>query len=368
MAKKKLYRRKDGLYEKILVIDGKRHAFRARTEREVMQKIAAYREQEDLGPTFETIADAWWEEHAPQIKYGSRAGYLAAKNRAVAYFRSDRIRDIEPADINALLLDIAHRGYAAKTVQKQLTVVRQIFLYALMRRYIRTLPTEGVSVPAGLPRSTRQLPPEEAVAVVKATRPNEYLLPALILYTGARCGEALALRWEDIDFAAGTIKIDKAVVYHSNQPVIEDTKTANAHRVVPLLTPLRALLTAQPDRTASKYVIGGGAPLTKSAMTKQWEKYCRAHGLAHPDEMRSRQAGRTVWACNLDRHVLRHEYATILLDAGIDPKVAQELLGHADLSTTLKIYTHIRQSRLAAAAATLNAFLSPECTGNTQCV
>lgn len=65
-----------------------------------------------------------------------------------------------------------------------------------------------------------------------------------------------------------------------------------------------------------------------------------------------------MWACEIDRHTLRHEYATILYDAGIDKMSAMEFMGHADLATTEKIYTHIRQSRLAGAAAQLDAFLT----------
>ena len=368
MARKKMYRRPDGLYEKMLVIDGKRCVFRGRSEREVMQKIAEYQVREERGPCFSEVAEDWWAEHEAKIKYGSRHGYLAAKRRAVEYFADDPVKSIEAADVNAFILYVARRGYAMKTVKNQLTVVRQIFLFAMMHRYIRTLPTDGVKVPSGLSHEERSLPSAEAVQIVKNTQPDEFLLPALILYTGARCGEALALQWRDVDFQSGVISISKAVVYHSNQPVISDTKTANAHRSVPLLAPLKVLLQQQTPRRADDYLIGGSEPLTKSAMTKRWEAFCRSHDLAHPNEVRSEKAQRTVWICELDRHTLRHEYATILYDAGIDSKVAQELLGHADLSTTLRIYTHIRQSRLSAAASTLDAFLQSNHTGNTQYV
>lgn len=367
MAKKKRYTRPDGLMEKSVTIDGKRHVFRARSEAEIMKKVAAFQQREDYGPTFKETADAWWEQHEPRIRYGTVHGYKSAMARAVEYFGTDRIKQIEAADVNAFLLHMAKRGYAQKTVKNQLTVLRQIFLYALMARDIKILPTDGVTVPQGLPRSSRELAPAEAVDIIKATSPDDFLLPALILYTGARCGEALALQWQDIDMKAGTISITKAIVHHSNFPVVSDTKTRNAHRIVPLLEPLRDILVQRDPHLPCDYVIGGAAPISKSALYKRWEGFCRAHGLAHKDEARSKKAGRTVWACDLDRHTLRHEYATILYDAGIDAKVAQELLGHADLSTTLKIYTHIRQKRLTDAAATLNSFLAPKNTENTQC-
>ena len=366
MAKRKRYTRPDGLQEKKITVNGKRRVFRGRSEAEIMQKIMEFREQEARGPRFETVAADWWEQHEPQIKYGSVHVYSAAKERAVEYFGQDYVKDIEAADVNAFLLYVAKRGYALKTVRNQLTVLRQIFLHALMNRQIKALPTDGVSIPAGLPRASRALAPAAAVEIIRSTGAGDFLLPALILYTGARCGEALALQWQDLDFQAGTISITKAVVYHSNRPVISDTKTANAHRCVPLLAPFRGILAQRGPHLPGEYLVGGAAPLTKSALSTAWERYCRAHGLAHKDEARSDKAGRTVWACDLDRHTLRHEYATILYDAGIDAKVAQELLGHADLSTTLNIYTHIRQSRMTQAAAALDTFLMPESTEKAQ--
>ncbi|PWL85901.1 MAG: hypothetical protein DBY17_07995 [Oscillospiraceae bacterium] len=358
MARRKMYQRADGLYEKKITISGKRHVFRAASEREVMQKIAAFQEREERGPSFEEEAVAWWVECEQKIRYGTVHGYQAAMRRAVEYFGQDAVRSVEAADIHAFLLYLAKRGYAHKTVKNQLTVLRQIFLHALMARHIRSLPTDGVSVPAGLSHHSRQLAPDAAIEAIKATGPEDFLLPALILYTGARCGEALALQGGDIDFHASRISINKAVVYHSNQPVISPTKTQKGERTVPLLRPLVKLLAQRGPHRPEEYIIGGAAPITKSALYRRWESFCRAHGLAHVDEERTRRAGRTVWACEIDRHTLRHEYATILYDAGIDKMSAMEFMGHADLATTEKIYTHIRQSRLAGAAAQLDAFLT----------
>lgn len=366
MAKKKMYQRLDGLFEKKLTIGGKRTVFRGKTEREVIHKIAAYEEKNERGAMFVDVSASWWEQHEPQLKYGSVHVYKAAKARADERYWDASVKDIDAAEIHAFLLTLAKKGYAHKTVKNQLTVLRQIFLFALMHRQIKTLPTDGVSVPSGLTHTTRNVLPPNAAKIIKNTQPDEFLLPILILYTGARCGEALALQWQDIDFKENTISISKAIVHHSNRPVVSETKTKNANRIVPLLAPLKKILDAQPSHIAAQYIIGGDAPLTKSAFCKQWERYCRNNHLAHKDEARTQKSGRTVWACDIDRHTLRHEYATILYDAGIDAKVAQELLGHADLSTTLNIYTHIRQSKLSEAATTLNAFFAAQGTVKAQ--
>lgn len=366
MAKKKMYQRPDGLYEKKITIDGKRIAFRGKSEREVMQKIAAFTDKKSKGRTFKEVSDEWWAEHESKIRYGSVHTYKAAKRRADDYFSDTPIKDIEAADLNAFILSVSNKGYASKTVSNQLTVARLIFTHALMQRDIRMLPTDGVKIPRGLSRGTRVLASTSVVNIVKGTKDDEFLLPALILYTGARCGEALALQWKDVDFKANTVSITKAVVFHSNQPVVSETKTQKANRIVPLLEPFRKMLEAREHDAESDYIIGGEKPLTRSALSKQWEKYCRDHGLAHPNELRSKKAGRTIWKCDIDRHTFRHEYATILFDAGITEKDAQELLGHSDISTTMNIYTHIRQNRIVQTANTLNSFLSEKGTEKAQ--
>lgn len=366
MPKKKMYKRPDGLYEKKLTINGKRKVFRGHTEREVLQKIADYQETAEKGRFFEVVAAEWWEVHQTKLKYGSLHTYKSAMNRAVDYFKGTRINEITAPEVYAFLLFVAQHGYAHKTVKNQLTVVKQVFLYALMNREIKELPTVGVAVPSGLSQESRSLAPDDVVKAVKAIKPDEFILPALILYTGARCGEALALQWKDFDFISGLVFINKAVVYHSNQPVISDTKTKNAVRCVPLLDPLRVLLEAQTPHSADDYIIGGAFPVTKSVLNTNWLNFCRAHDLAHINEQRTARAGKTIWTCNIDRHTLRHEYATILYEAGIQPRTAQELLGHADLKTTLDIYTHIRQNQLSQTSDKINDFLNQKSTVKAQ--
>ena len=106
MARRKRYTRPDGLREKSVTIGGRRHVFRGHSENEIMQKIADFREREERGPTFEEIAGEWWEQHEPLIRHGTVHGYKAAMGRAVEYFGSDPVKQIEAADINAFLLDL----------------------------------------------------------------------------------------------------------------------------------------------------------------------------------------------------------------------------------------------------------------------
>ena len=152
-----------------------------------------------------------------------------------------------------------------------------------------------------------------------------------LLYTGCRRGEALALRYEDIDYENKTILINKSLYWQGNKAEIKSTKTKAGTRSIILLDALAAKL---PKGTG--YVFGGDAPLTNTAFRRRWDKYIKISGVTA--------------TC----HQLRHLFATILYECGIDEKLAQELLGHSSITVTRNVYTHIRRQHLSAAAQMLN--------------
>lgn len=89
-----------------------------------------------------------------------------------------------------------------------------------------------------------------------------------------------------------------------------------------------------------EYVIGGAKPLSKSALNRYWEKYTKALGFGHAEKQGD------PWRPSIDRHQIRHEYATMLYEAGVDVLAAQTIMGHTDIATTQRIYTHVRESRI----------------------
>lgn len=165
------------------------------------------------------------------------------------------------------------------------------------------------------------------------------MLPYLILYTGLRKGEALALTYEDIDFTNNVIHITKSVYHESTSPKIKSPKTAAGVRTVPILAPLIDKLPAK----GKGYVFstdGGKTPLKHDEYNTMWETY-------------SAKTGITCTA-----HQLRHSYATMLFECGIDVKDAQDLLGHSTAAMTQDIYTHIRETHRQQTAQRLNEKLS----------
>lgn len=165
----------------------------------------------------------------------------------------------------------------------------------------------------------------------------------LILFTGCRRGEALALQWKDVDLTKNIISINKSVNYNGadqNKPVVsQHTKSAAGMRSVIILDCLKNRLEQQEEDNKEYYLFGGEKPLTKSAFRKRWQKYLKETDL------------------NITPHQLRRAYAMLLYDAGIDEKLAQDLMGHSSIQLTKNIYTHIRTSRKENAAKELNSFV-----------
>lgn len=336
MPRSRYYRRPDGLYEAIRVIDGKRVAFRAKKPQDVDRKIREYRSGQDEKKKFDAVADEWWNEHEPTIAWNTQKSYLPALERAKANFRGAAVSKITAQDVDSFVREFSRGGRSQKVVTTQLQIVRQILGYAVLKGYAATNAAQVVKPPRGLPREYRQPPTNAEVKAIKELA-GQHFLPALIYYTGMRWGEAMGLRWEDIDREAKLIHIRRSVYYVSTKPMIKTPKTDMGIRVVPLLDALAAVM---PKGKLRGYLFteeDGKSLLARSRAARLWSDW-------------QKDAGTTLTA-----HQVRHGYATALLEAGVDAKVAQRLLGHAQISTTLDIYTHVRDEAVRDAAARMNA-------------
>lgn len=192
-------------------------------------------------------------------------------------------------------------------------------------------------LPRNLTASKRELPDDAALEAVKSSSAPFSLFAKLCLYSGLRRGEVLALRYEDIDKAHHCIHITKAVEFVGNNPRIKPPKTKAGYRDAILLDVLAAQI---PKGKGYIFCREDGSLLSKIMFRDRWAEYCQAIG--H----------------DITAHQLRHGFATILFEAGVEDKDAQELMGHSSIAVTRDIYTHIRQSRRTQTAEKLNGFLS----------
>ncbi len=321
-----MYRDKKGLFRESVMIDGKRKVFSGKTKKDVLLKIAAYNIKQKDSLSFKNVAEMWKETNWDRLKFGSYRTYSPCLDRAIERFGHIDIDKIKPIEIQAWLKELGEK-YAFKTVGNHKSIVSQICDYAIVNLGVEMWnPCDRVKMPQGLRKSNRNALTEEERRAVLSTTPEEFQLGFLILFTGCRCGEAIALQMRDVDFENNLIHITKAVTHHGNQPFFSSTKTENGIRTVPLLPPLRQRL-EELHLPEDAFIVSGEKPLTKSALDKRWKKFCKEKGIS------------------IDRHSIRHQYATTLFEAGIDAKTAQDLLGHAQISTTMDIYTHISEQK-----------------------
>ena len=352
MAKKSRYhRRPDGLLETTRTDKrtGKRIHFYGHTDREIEEQIMAYTAAQERGRLFKDAAKDWKDEHWPTLAHSTARGYNAAYNRAVDEFGDTPIRQIRPQDIKRYINEFSRGGRSKKTVINQLLILNMIFSSAVEGGDIDFSPCTHISIPKNLSKVRREAASSEEEKAIKGSA-HIWLFPFFILYSGLRKGEALALTWADIDFDNDEIHVTKSVYYEHDRPKLKLPKTAAGIRSVPLLEPLKAALLQIQDRTPGHYIFSdtGDSPLTDRRYRTLWSHWANETGV-------------TATA-----HQLRHSYATMLFDCGIDVKDAQDILGHSTAAVTQDIYTHIRDTRRKLTAKTLNEKLrAAETTAET---
>lgn len=341
--KKKMYQRPDGLFEKIVTIDGKRVAFRGKTEKEVTHKMLAYQEKQELGRTFQEVAEEWKEPHWETLEYNSKKNYNPAYTRAIDHFGDIPINQISSNNINAFIIGFTKKGYARKTTATQLLIINLIMEYAMLQGDIKYNPASCVTIPKNLPKSKRELPSNTEIQIIENSVDCTFgLFAYFLLYTGCRRGEALAIQFKDIDKSKKMISIKKSVYHNSNSPEIKRPKTEAGNREVILLDKLAEKL---PTGKPNAYLFHNeqGGLLTASQFSKNWKLYLQESGLS-------------LFEPTITPHQLKHAYATILFESGISVKDAQELMGHSNIAVTQDIYTHITKYHKEETANILNSY------------
>jgi integrase len=195
-------------------------------------------------------------------------------------------------------------------------------------------------------------------------RTNDPLYPAVVLAatTGLRRGEVLGLRWADVDLDRGRAAIrqtlgavrDPDADSGTHRPTFGTPKTSRGERTVPLPAQTVAALRAHRKRQLQERLVVG------PDYTDQGLVFAEPDGNPiHPDrfarQFRARLAAADVPAIRF--HDLRHTWATLALQAGVHPKVVQEVLGHSSIAITLGTYSHVIPSMQEQAADTVAALV-----------
>ena len=361
---------------------GKRHAVCDRDPRKLYDKIAEREAPKAL--TFGDIADAWGREVLEHHKPGTRACYDKPFERAKDSFGGIPATELGAPDIYKLLSEMVRQGYSAKTVKMQRTVISQIYAHAIVDpkfgETVRYNPAAAAKLPSGMKKAVhREAPDDDVVADIRRRAGEAYfgLFALFLMSTGFRRGEALNVRWGSIDFKGKTISCSGQTIYRGGKSVSSKPKTEAGVRVVPLLPDLEAALLALKKiekPKADDYLFHGeqdaSQPMPESTYRRKWKHYCKDMGFVEDTaEARVSKQGKVyayhTYSVTLTPHVLRHGYATLLFEADVDVYTAQKLLGHADITTTMAVYTHLRERKKQASVGKLVSFVNDAFTASS---
>lgn len=351
-----MIKRADGRWQDQVKLPGmsKPKYFYGKTQKEVKQKMAAWQKEQVAGKSFEKVSQEWEVEHEKVSAYNTMRAYQAPLKRLREQFGSSKPGDITPDEVSAYLRYLAGRGYGQRTMSMEFAILNMIFDYSIVKGYASTNPCGPVKLPSGLPKAKRDMPTNEQLeAVKKGVKEPFGLFPYMLLYTGMRRGELLALRWEDIDLEAGVIHVSKSVYFAGSASIVKEPKTESGKRVVVILDALREVL----PEPGTGFVFGGDKPLTDYQFRSAWGAWAKAVGLG-PGGMKG---------TDVTPHQLRHAFATILYDAGVGEVDTMAIMGHSSIKVTREVYTHIRKERMEQTTKQINEYLREQASkGNAK--
>jgi integrase len=357
--------RSDGRYEaRVTLPDGKRKSFYGKTRQEVQKAMtAALRDVQQGRPipvgreTLGTYIGRWLADVvAPDLRASTYRSYeQLARVHVVPALGKLQLRDLDPARIRAFLNDKRAAGLSPGSVLRLYALIRQVLNQAHRDGLIAEPPTARMKAPTVPRYEAAMLTPEQARTVLNAFRGDR--LEALItvaLALGLRQGEALGLRWQDVDLNTGTLTVRYQLQRIKGVPTLVEPKTKGSGRTIALPAPVAEALNEHRVRQLEARLAAGsrwqerglvftstiGTPLDGVKVTRRFQDRLARGGLSR-----------------MRFHDLRHSAASLLLAQGVHPRVVMELLGHSDIRLTMNTYSHVIPQLTRDAADKMGAVL-----------
>jgi len=257
---------------------------------------------------------------------------------------SRKLSKLKSRQISAMLEDLIAAGHS-RTAQLVFVLLRAALKSAVRSEKIKVSPCDSVLPPRHRRADPRWWTPEELhrFAVFAQDRPFA-LAWQLALCCGLRRGELAGLRWSDIDQAAGLIRIRNQRQRVGGCLIDAPPKSAAGRRDIPIPPSLIPLLQRQQLLQEANAILVDIAPVY----------VCSPDGSAIAPEQLNRALAADVAAAGvrpINLHGLRHSMATLAVSLGVSMRVLQQLLGHADYSTTAGTYAHVLHSSEVSAIA-----------------
>lgn len=370
---------------------GKRHVIYGKTleelrekEKEVDRDISDGIKAEKRNTTINELFDLWC--HIKRgLKDNTFQNYKYMYNTFVRpKFGKLKISQVKKSDVKRFYNYLAdERGLQASTIDSIHTVLHQVFDLAVDDGYIRSNPSERVLKELKQAHCF-QTEKRKALTVAEQELLLDYLrntpqyrhwypIFAVMLGTGLRVGEATGLRWCDIDLDEGLIDVNHTLVYYSHGPQkgcsfnVNTPKTKAGERVVPMLGFVKEAFLEERENQketgiSCKASVDGytdfifvnryGDTQHLGTLNKAIRRIIRDCNDAQFEKSENPEVLLPHFSC----HTLRHTFTTRMCEAGVNIKVIQDALGHADVSTTLGIYADVTKDLRKDEFAGLDAY------------
>ena len=396
---KGIVQRKDGRYFARATIKGQtisiyhtnlkklKEEFEDAKYKAMVQQVASVKK--DL--TFNEWFDEWYDKYKkPTLKKSSTYNY---KSRVINLYGSrigtKGLSEIKQLHLQTCVADLLEQGYSPKTIREATGVLQQCFDAAIANGMMLCNPCIGVLIPENAPVKKRVLTQKEQdVFLDFITNSHNWYdeLYHVMFLTGMRVGEIAGLQDDDIDFVNKFIYVKHtlATVYVDGVKTEELTtpKTQHAYRAIPFFGETEKYLKLQIEkRDALKKRLGNrwrtkpefgnlvfctsmGSPANRYVVERDLNNVVKTYNKMA--EVESRYTGEEPFYIEkMHPHCIRHTVATRLLEKNMNPRVVQEILGHANYNTTLQ-YSHALSDFTKTEAEKIGNLLTPKkCVNNT---
>lgn len=305
------------------------------------------------------VADMWLPHHSTQVRVSTfKRDEELLRLHILPTIGPLRLSALRPLHVQRVLDGVAGKALSPGTQTLVYRVLSSSLGQALRWQLIAINPAKAVRPPR-VERPMLDVPDRDQIAqILDASRGTWIEQPVLLAAsTGMRLGETLALRWRDVDFETGVVRVTRAVEWSGRNFTFAQPKSSRSRRTINLPQfAIDALRRWRKDQNERHLMAGQewldldlvvddgvGGPHRTDSVSAAFRALMRRENI----EPRPRF------------HDLRHGYATRLLEAGVHPKVVSEALGHASVSFTMDRYQHVMPTMQAQAADAIQAALGP---------